>query len=149
MSTGARSASLDWFGLFLRLDGRIGRRAFWLGFVATLACIAIAELMTRVLGLGLVVMLALIYPLIAVLVKRLHDRGRSGWWAVLLAAPLGASALAAVVARILGLGQAGIERTATLGIWIGVGVIAAVAIVELGLRRGHPGYSEHGPPPLA
>jgi uncharacterized membrane protein YhaH (DUF805 family) len=139
---------VDWLGLFLRLDGRIGRRAFWLGFAAVAAVILVTDLLSRWIGVGMVLTLALLYPLVAVVVKRLHDRGRSGWWAALLAAPLGAGVLAAAAARIAGVGEEAIDRAATGGIWAGLVVVIAVLIVELGLRRGKPGYTEHGPPPL-
>jgi uncharacterized membrane protein YhaH (DUF805 family) len=140
---------MDWVGLFLRLDGRIGRKAFWVGFGAVALGILLADLISRGVGAAAVLTLALLYPLTAVLVKRLHDRGRSGWWAAVISAPLAVALLSALIARILGLGEAGIERAATGAIWITVAVLAVLAIIELGLRRGDPGYSEHGPPPLA
>jgi uncharacterized membrane protein YhaH (DUF805 family) len=37
---------------------------------------------------GLVVILATIIPAIAVLIRRLHDTGRSGWWALIGLIPL-------------------------------------------------------------
>src|SRR5690606_7958446 len=103
---GSGSRSVDWFGLFLRLDGRIGRRAFWLGFVVVVAALFVADLLVRALGVADAVAITLLvelgYPLVAILVKRLHDRGRSGWWAALLAAPLGAALVAALAARLAG-----------------------------------------------
>jgi uncharacterized membrane protein YhaH (DUF805 family) len=140
---------VDWVGLFLRLDGRIGRKAFWIGFGVVAAGFLLADLVSRGLGAATILLLALLYPLVAILVKRLHDRGRSGWWAAAVAAPLAVAVVAATVARVVGVGEDGIERAATGGIWISVAALAALAIVELGLRPGHRGYSEHGPPPLA
>jgi hypothetical protein len=75
--------------------------------------------------------------------------GRSGWWAALLAAPLGAGVAAAYATRLIGLGEVVIQHAATTGIWAGLAAVVALVIVELGCRRGKPGYSEHGPPPLA
>jgi uncharacterized membrane protein YhaH (DUF805 family) len=141
--------SVDWFGLFLRLDGRIGRKAFWLGFPVILVLILAADQLARLMGVSMLLTLALLYPLIAVLVKRLHDLGRSGWWAGLVAAPIGVGLVAALGARVVGLGEEAIVRAATGGIGVSYAVLGAVAVVELGLRRGHQGYSEHGPPPLA
>jgi uncharacterized membrane protein YhaH (DUF805 family) len=140
---------VDWVGLFLRLDGRIGRKAFWMGFGAVAAGILLADLAARGVGAASVFPLVLLYPLIAVLVKRLHDRGRSGWWAAVVATPLAFALVSALGARVVGLGEAGIERVAVGAIWISVAALAALAIIELGLRRGDPGYTEHGPPPLA
>jgi uncharacterized membrane protein YhaH (DUF805 family) len=140
---------VDWVGLFLRLDGRIGRKAFWLGFLAVVGGLLVADMMTRGVGAAALLTILLLYPLVAVMVKRLHDRGRSGWWAAVVAAPVGVSILAALIARFVGFGEVGIQAAAKGGIWVSVAVLAAVAIVELGFRRGDPGYSEHGPPPLA
>jgi uncharacterized membrane protein YhaH (DUF805 family) len=141
--------SVDWVGLFLRLDGRIGRKAFWIGFGVVLAGLLLADVAARGVGAASLLLLVLLYPLIAVLVKRLHDRGRSGWWAAVVASPLAVGVLAAAVARIVGLGEEGIVGAATGGIWVAVWVLAGLAVVELGFRRGRPGYTEHGPPPLA
>lgn len=43
------------------------------------------------LGMSLVVLvavIALLVPIVAITVRRLHDTGRSGWWALLLPVPL-------------------------------------------------------------
>jgi uncharacterized membrane protein YhaH (DUF805 family) len=43
------------------------------------------------LGMSLVVLvavLALLVPVVAITVRRLHDTGRTGWWALLLPVPL-------------------------------------------------------------
>lgn len=140
---------MDWVGLFLRLDGRIGRRAFWVGFGLVVAGFFVADLAARGAGPAALLTLLLLYPLIAVLVKRLHDRGRSGWWVVALVAPLGVALAAALFARVAGLGETGILRAATGAIWLSMVALAVLVVLELGLRRGDPGYSEHGPPPLA
>jgi uncharacterized membrane protein YhaH (DUF805 family) len=145
--------AVDWSSLFLSLDGRIGRRAFWLGFIVVGAGLIAADVISRVIspsvGISVFLSLVLVYPLVAVVVKRLHDRGRSGWWAALLAAPLGAGVAAAYATRLFGLGEVVIQHAATTGIWAGLAAVVALVIVELGCRRGKPGYSEHGPPPLA
>lgn len=40
------------------------------------------EILNTVLGLGL------LFPLIALTVRRLHDTGRSGWWALVIFVPV-------------------------------------------------------------
>ena len=68
--------------------GRIGRRDFWIWIgvwiVAMLALFIFANnawLNTQTADFALV---SLLWPTAAVLVKRLHDRGRSGLWALLV-----------------------------------------------------------------
>ncbi|AWH45089.1 DUF805 domain-containing protein [Stenotrophomonas sp. ZAC14A_NAIMI4_1] len=39
------------------------------------------------MGLGVVVWLAILVPLVSVTVRRLHDTDRSGWWYLLLLVP--------------------------------------------------------------
>lgn len=140
---------MDWFGLFTRLDGRIGRRSFWAGLVVLALAFFLADLLTRRVGVALFLFIPFIYLLIAVLVKRLHDRGRSGWWAAVLLAPLGAALAVALGARIIGLGETAITTATSVAIWISMLALGGLIVFELGLRPGDPGYSEHGPPPLS
>jgi uncharacterized membrane protein YhaH (DUF805 family) len=82
--------------LYFSLQGRVSRQAYWLFFFLPLFLIGV------VLGFliggmhvpsrNVVVILFLLAPLliwvgVAVSVKRLHDLGRSGWWAVLCFVP--------------------------------------------------------------
>ncbi|MDU6926507.1 DUF805 domain-containing protein [Franconibacter helveticus 513] len=68
--------------------GRIGRRDFWIWVVLWL--VAMAALFTLA-GSNLLnsqtaafMLVCLLWPTAAVMVKRLHDRGKSGAWAFLL-----------------------------------------------------------------
>lgn len=68
--------------------GRIGRRDFWLWMAIWVALMAVlftlsgqSWLDTQLTAFGLVVLL---WPTAAMMVKRLHDRNKSGWWALLL-----------------------------------------------------------------
>ena len=101
--------------LFLSLKGRISRQEFWLGYILTLCVFLVAVPRLQDLGLAgrrpasgpwsrneleialllpkLVVIAAIVWPLTALCVKRLHDVGVSGWW---LLAFIGALWLAAV-----------------------------------------------------
>jgi uncharacterized membrane protein YhaH (DUF805 family) len=80
---------------FLRFDGRIGLAAFW----GTIGILAFAHLLMRwmlgdnnqsgVLAVLAVMLLMATPPLVlAAATKRLHDRGKSGWWIVFAAVPI-------------------------------------------------------------
>lgn len=72
---------------YVDFDGRARRKEYWMFFLFT---VLIGYAISFVLGLadmGIVVNtignlypLALLLPGIAVMVRRLHDTGRSGWW---------------------------------------------------------------------
>jgi uncharacterized membrane protein YhaH (DUF805 family) len=74
--------------------GRISRRSFWLWGVAALLGLAI--LLHALLGIARVraataehvVNLLLLWPALAVSIKRWHDRDRSGWWVLLALVPV-------------------------------------------------------------
>jgi len=80
--------------LLLRLDGRIARRTWWLWGVAMPLGLALYfTVLLRVAGLSprvteVAVNLALLWPALAVSVKRWHDRGKSGWWLLVTLIPL-------------------------------------------------------------
>ena len=85
--------------LYLSPNGRATRADYWLKLYVPLFVLSMVSLLIDMaagtyneeymLGLwnGLVSVLAL-YPSVMVSVKRLHDRGRSGWFALLLIIPL-------------------------------------------------------------
>ena len=71
---------MDWQRLFLSFDGRITRQPFWIG---SLILLGVNVVVLAALGqgvLGGIVSLALVYPSVALGVKRWHDRDKSGWW---------------------------------------------------------------------
>lgn len=80
--------------IFLDPRGRIPRRTFWL--YGVLAMFGLGLLLQALLGIaGLdgerasaLVNVLLLYPSIAISIKRWHDRDRSGWWVLILLVPL-------------------------------------------------------------
>lgn len=68
--------------------GRIGRRPFWVGIAVTFILMTLVALLQNWLlfpeTFAIVLFVLLLYPLAAVFVKRLHDRGKSGGWFVLI-----------------------------------------------------------------
>jgi uncharacterized membrane protein YhaH (DUF805 family) len=107
----ANLPSQKWFGetiqeeamnysqLLFSFEGRIPRSTYWLKYMIPLFLILLASwLLDVILGtsftpgnVGLIyslVVLVSIYSSLAVNVKRCHDRGRSGWFILLLLVPL-------------------------------------------------------------
>ena len=123
-----------WSELFFSAAGRAPRAPSWLAVVVLLLVAAAYE---AVVGdtlhwlTGWFVYPALLYCGTCVLSKRLHDRGRSGWWAALV--------LAAVVA-----------------VWPHPNgfldfvffLVLVWASIELGAMPGEPGTNRYGPNPL-
>jgi uncharacterized membrane protein YhaH (DUF805 family) len=74
--------------------GRIPRRTYWLWGVLGLLGVAIGLwLLLGIVGLGgrqieIAINLALLWPGLAVSVKRWHDRNKSGWWVLINLVPL-------------------------------------------------------------
>lgn len=148
--------------LFTSLNGRIGRRRYWFGMVVIMLAGAGLTLPvmpsiysqnpflaiwqnTRQLGLyGLAVSLALFYPAIAVTVKRLHDRNKSGWLTALLWLPVMVNLAGSLFRPEWWLGNAW---------WIGTWILLEMAavgfwfFVELGFYAGTPGPNHYGPDP--
>jgi len=94
--------SRNWFFEVLRkyavFGGRARRREYWyfllfyvLVYMLFILVDVVAGTIDQRIGLGLfsgIYVLATIVPLIAVTVRRLHDTGRSGWWALIGIIPL-------------------------------------------------------------
>ena len=80
--------------VFFSLDGRLSRRQFWLyGVLALLGAALLGHLLLGIARVppktaDLVVNLLLLWPAIAVSVKRWHDRDKSGWWVLLNLLPV-------------------------------------------------------------
>jgi len=125
---------IDWRALFTSSAGRTSRGPFWIAVAVLMTAAALYEAVTgptlRLLTFWF------IYPVLlasgaCVLAKRLHDRGRSGWWAALVLIalamdwpePYGARAILALPVLI----------------W---------ALVELGLLAGEEGANRFGPSPV-
>jgi uncharacterized membrane protein YhaH (DUF805 family) len=88
---------MDWAYLLTSFEGRIGRKSYWLASIVLGVFIIIAELLDMVLGMTLengagiltvIASLLTIYPSVAIYAKRWHDRGKSGWWTLILLVPV-------------------------------------------------------------
>jgi len=124
----------EWAELFLSSNGRLSRTPF---LIAAGVLIGVAVLYEAIAGYtlhwltGWLVYPALLFSGACVLSKRLHDRGRSGWWALLI--------LVAVVA-VWPQPEHFLDFLFSLVlIW---------AIVELGVMGGEQGANRYGANPL-
>jgi len=88
--------------LLLSFDGRINRGKFWNGILVLLAIYVVLivinlifrgifgdSVITMLIGIiSIVIYLAMIWPSIALGVKRFHDRNKSGWWVLISLVPI-------------------------------------------------------------
>lgn len=84
---------IDWQHLLFQFDGRINRAKFWsgvgalvVGYIVIFALFAIDSSALRAL-LG-IAYLGLIWPSLAISIKRWHDRDKSGWWVLIGIIPI-------------------------------------------------------------
>jgi uncharacterized membrane protein YhaH (DUF805 family) len=140
--------SIDWKYLFTSLEGRIGRKIFWIGLAVLIGVGLPIQLLTIAIAgeyAGLTVSLALLYPGFALNVKRAHDRNRPAWIISLFYALI----IAIVFMQIFELETVDGELTIPFAIVGSVFVLAAIALtIDLGFLRGTPGKNQYGPDPL-
>lgn len=124
----------EWAELFLSSNGRLARTPF---LIAAAVLLGAAVLYEAIAGYtlhwltGWVVYPALLFSGACVLSKRLHDRGRSGWWSLLI-------------------------LVAFIAVWpqpehfldFMFCLVIAWAVVELGVMGGEQGANRYGPNPL-
>ncbi len=80
--------NIDFTYLFTSADGRLNRQQWWIGVGILLAISLVSTLLFG--SDGLVQFVIGILTLIAGImlhIKRCHDRGKSGWWCLLLLVP--------------------------------------------------------------
>ena len=155
---------MDFRYLYTSFDGRINRKPFW---IASLIMMAAAIVLSLVIvtpitlmspGLGVfisfLISLALLYPVVALGVKRLHDRGKSGQLMAVFLAPsliLQFGDLLGITGSEQVVGGEAIYLPNPLG-WLLIAASLGVAIwalVELGILKGTTGPNTYGPDPLA
>lgn len=135
----------DWKTLF-SFRGRAGRREYWrlLGFTVLVGMsLSVLALVPGGQILGIPLSLAANVVQWAIIARRLHDLGRSGWWQV----PATALGMAAAV-NILGMGPKGIE--AEQGVATAMLLAMLLYFTFLGVIggvRGDPGPNRFGEAP--
>ena len=85
---------MDFKTFYFSFDGRIGRQDFWLRYVlpylGMLVVIVIIAGINENVGqiVNLIFSVATIWPSLAVIAKRWHDRNKSGWWILITIIPI-------------------------------------------------------------
>ncbi|WP_186294414.1 DUF805 domain-containing protein [Bradyrhizobium guangdongense] len=131
------------FDLLFNFDGRITRSSYWLSWLLWAIAYVALFILSFLLGwlpylmicLWLIVGLLALNSNIAVGRKRLHDRGKSGWWLL----PLYLGPTACEIA-----GRVSDARNVFSIVAFG---LFAWTIIELGLLPGTKGQNEYGPDP--
>src|SRR3954451_15885157 len=85
------AAVQDAFAKYATFSGRSSRPAYWWWYLFTLIAVLVAVLIDEILGtwiISAVLTLGLLLPNVAILFRRLHDAGHSGWWILIGLLPL-------------------------------------------------------------
>jgi uncharacterized membrane protein YhaH (DUF805 family) len=137
--------------LFTSFSGRINRAKFWIAIAVYTAInlvmatlIYVADEGTTLQTINGIVSVLLLISGIAVGIKRLHDRNKTGWYLLLFYFAPSALLLAAFILSMQ-------DELSLLG---GLLALLALAImvwsfIELGCLRGTIGQNKYGPDPIA
>jgi uncharacterized membrane protein YhaH (DUF805 family) len=144
-------------GLFTSFEGRINRKPYWIGNLIIVAIVLVVVIALLALtGIDFdtgqykvpeaIFSLVLLYPCMALAVKRLHDRDKSGSLALIFAVPY----LIQIATDLLGYsGDPNTWNTLDYVLNGILGIVSLWFLVELGFLRGTPGPNRYGPDPLA
>ena len=142
---------MNWGHLFFNFSGRINRAKYWIAILVYCAIYIVLAIVGYVTdnsaiyqAINGMLNIVILISSLAVGVKRLHDRNKSGWYLVLFYIVPGILVTAGIVvgtfmddslllASVLGL------AAFAIGVW---------AFVELGCLRGTIGPNRYGPDPL-
>jgi uncharacterized membrane protein YhaH (DUF805 family) len=129
--------------LLFSFRGRISRKQWWLGvlIIALAAALMLGiAVWSNVPLLAIPLIIAVFVATYALSVKRLHDRGKSGGWALIFIFLPGV------------LDRWSDRVTEESPLWWALVLIGTVltiwGLIELGFRRGTDGDNEYGPDPL-
>ncbi|ADO46372.1 DUF805 domain-containing protein [[Enterobacter] lignolyticus] len=121
------------------INGRIGRRDFWVWIgiwvLAMIVLFTLAGSGWLSLQTAAFALVCLLWPTAAVTVKRLHDRGKSGIWALLMI--LAWMLLAGNWAMLPGVWQWGVGRFIPT-------LIIVMMLIDLGAFVGTQGENKYG-----
>jgi uncharacterized membrane protein YhaH (DUF805 family) len=143
---------MDWAHLFFNFNGRINRSKYWLAMLVYGGIYIVLALLGYVTDQSAIYQaingmlnIVIFISSLAVGVKRLHDRSKSGWYLVLFYIVPGLLVTAAIVIGIL------MEDYMMIASVLGLAAFAigVWAFVEMGCLRGSIGPNQYGPDPIA
>lgn len=87
---------MEWYVKVLQnyfvFSGRARRKEYWMYVLVSAVASILLSIVDGILGSGRLLQtlysLAVLIPSLAVLVRRLHDTGRSGWWYFIVLIPI-------------------------------------------------------------
>lgn len=156
IETSTASQGLDWQKLLFSFEGRTRRSHFWIGWLICFGAGAVANMIPVI---GQLIGVALIWPNLAIAVKRLHDMGKSGWlvvipWVACIVGGIAAVSIAGVSAFANASGLEAGDPAAimallgpAMGILAVVGLICLGFLLWIGLSEGQAGDNRYGPNP--
>lgn len=137
---------MNWEWLLFGFRGRLARMPYWIGTAVSVLVMVVAFLLfvadtQSPWALAVFMLLVLIGSFIgiALSLKRLHDRNKSGWWLLIY---LIAPAIFDFAAR-----ATGVEALYAIFVLASLG-ISVWALVDLGFVRGTRGVNRFGEDPL-
>jgi uncharacterized membrane protein YhaH (DUF805 family) len=142
---------------YFSLRGRISRSQYWLRFFLPVFAVGFVLHLLQTLGVegartvSHLFNLLVLWPGIAVLVKRIHDRNKSGALVWLMYAPLLLAIVITIIAIVHGVmnsGEAGGLGLFSGALWVVVAAVAIWFFVEFGCMRGTIGPNRFGPDPV-
>lgn len=138
---------------YFSFQGRLTRVTFWVTFIvatvilflaATLS-VPIAKLAAPLAYLLYVAVVPVLVAWVAAMVRRLHDRNRTGWWAPVFL--LGPGFLYYFGLGALSVGS--IKQQSAAFLSVVALLLLGWSVIELGLLRGTVGPNRFGPDPLS
>ena len=143
---------MDWGNLFFGFSGRINRAKFW---IAALVYAAINIVLTALgyatdqsgvfQAINGMLSIVILISGIAVGIKRLHDRNKSGWYLLLFYLLPSILGVASILVGVT------VDESTTIATILGLLAFAVIvwAFVEMGCLRGTIGVNPYGPDPVA
>lgn len=158
MESSTQVQGFDWKHLLFSFEGRTRRSHFWIGW---LVCLGLGVVFGWIPVLGFLLSIALIWPNLAITVKRLHDMGHTGW---LAAIPYVVGIVGSIVAFMM-IGATAFMNASALENEDPAAIFALIApamglfgvmlliglgfLLWIGLTDGQRGDNRYGPDPKA